>query len=80
MPIVTVSTRRFGLYLADHGAIDLHGIFRRQGEMGLCGDDGGGTRDLEMPLFLEPETYVNVQLETTYQGTPRRWREVLERV
>jgi hypothetical protein len=36
----------------------------------------------EMPLFLGPESYVNVPLEATYQatyrGVPRRWREVLE--
>lgn len=40
-------------------------------------------RDLiEMPLFLDPETYVNVPLEETYRrayrGVPRRWKEVLE--
>jgi hypothetical protein len=37
---------------------------------------------IDMPLFLEPETYVNVPLEATYQaayrGVPRRWRQVLE--
>ncbi len=37
---------------------------------------------IDMPLFLDPETYVNVPLEATYQaayrGVPRRWREVLE--
>ena len=36
----------------------------------------------DMPLFLEPETYVNVPLEATYQaawrGVPQRWRRVLE--
>jgi hypothetical protein len=36
----------------------------------------------DMPLFLEPEWYVPVPLEATYQaawhGTPRRWRDVLE--
>lgn len=36
----------------------------------------------EMPLFLEPEAYVNVPLEATYQaawrGVPRRWQRVLE--
>jgi hypothetical protein len=36
----------------------------------------------EMPLFLDPYTYVSVPLEPTYQaawlGVPRRWREVLE--
>ena len=38
----------------------------------------------EMPLFLSPERYVNVPLETTYlaafRGMPEFWREVLERV
>ncbi|HKD36206.1 MAG TPA: DUF4058 family protein [Pirellulales bacterium] len=37
---------------------------------------------VEMPLFLDPETYVNVPLEETYQaafrGVPRRWKQVLE--
>ncbi len=37
---------------------------------------------LEMPLFLEPDIYVNVPLEATYQaayrGVPRRWKPVLE--
>jgi hypothetical protein len=36
----------------------------------------------DRPLFLEPELYVNVPLEATYQaayrGVPRRWRQVLE--
>ncbi|HJT78146.1 MAG TPA: DUF4058 domain-containing protein [Gemmataceae bacterium] len=36
----------------------------------------------DMPLFLEPELYVNVPLEATYQaayrGVPRRWQRVLE--
>jgi hypothetical protein len=36
----------------------------------------------DMPLFLEPEAYVSVPLETTYQaayrGVPARWRRVLE--
>jgi hypothetical protein len=36
----------------------------------------------EMPLFLEPEAYVNVPLEASYQsawrGLPQRWRRVLE--
>jgi hypothetical protein len=36
----------------------------------------------DMPLYLTPEFYVNVPLETTYRGAynavPRRWREVLE--
>lgn len=35
----------------------------------------------EMPLFLEPERYVLVPLEATYQAAfeavPQRWREVL---
>jgi hypothetical protein len=37
---------------------------------------------IDMPLFLDPVSYVNVPLEATYQtawrGVPRRWREVLE--
>lgn len=37
---------------------------------------------IEMPLFLTPETYVNVPLEETYQaafrGVPSKWRTVLE--
>lgn len=37
---------------------------------------------LEMPLFLDPETYVNVPLEETYRaayrGVPQRWKRVLE--
>ena len=41
---------------------------------------GGGLPD--MPLFLDPDYYVNVPLEATYQGawrgTPERWRRVLE--
>jgi hypothetical protein len=36
----------------------------------------------DMPLFLEPELYVLVPLEATYQAAwkavPRRWRDVLE--
>jgi len=36
----------------------------------------------EMPLFLEPEMYVNLPLETTYQnayrGMANRWKRVLE--
>jgi hypothetical protein len=35
----------------------------------------------DMPLFLEPETYVNVPLETAYlaafAAVPRYWRDVL---
>jgi hypothetical protein len=38
---------------------------------------------IDMPLFLDPEWYVNVPLEDTYRaayrGVPRKWREVLER-
>lgn len=38
----------------------------------------------EMPLFLDPDHYVNVPLEATYQstwrGTPEPWRQLLERV
>jgi hypothetical protein len=41
-----------------------------------------GSTLVDMPLFLEPEIYVNVPLEATYQaayrGVPRRWRTVLE--
>jgi hypothetical protein len=37
---------------------------------------------LDMPLFLEPEIYVNVPLEATYQaayrGVAQRWKRVLE--
>ena len=37
---------------------------------------------IEMPLFLEPEIYINVPLEETYmaayQGVPQRWKRVLE--
>jgi hypothetical protein len=37
---------------------------------------------IDMPLFLTPETYVEVPLESTYQGAyrgvPRKWRSVLE--
>lgn len=37
---------------------------------------------LEMPLFLDPETYINVPLEATYmgafRGVPRKWQQVLE--
>ena len=36
----------------------------------------------DMPLYLEPEGYVNVPLEATYRAAfdsiPRRWRDVLE--
>lgn len=36
----------------------------------------------EMPLFLEPDWYVNVPLEVTYQkafaGIPAKWKRVLE--
>lgn len=41
-----------------------------------------GCELLEMPLFLEPEIYINVPLEETYmaayRGVPRRWKRVLE--
>ncbi len=41
-----------------------------------------GRELMDMPLFLEPEIYVNVPLEATYQaayrGVPRRWQRVLE--
>lgn len=36
----------------------------------------------DMPLFLEPEAYVRVPLEATYQAAyaamPLRWRRVLD--
>jgi hypothetical protein len=36
----------------------------------------------EMPLFLRPDRYINVPLESAYQaayqGVPEFWREVLE--
>jgi hypothetical protein len=41
-----------------------------------------GDRLPDMPLFLDPETYVPVPLEATYQAAwasvPRRWQRVLE--
>jgi hypothetical protein len=41
-----------------------------------------GRELIDMPLFLEPEIYVNVPLEATYQaayrGVPQRWKQVLE--
>ena len=41
-----------------------------------------GRELLEMPLFLEPEMYVNTPLEETYRaafrGVPRKWQSVLE--
>lgn len=41
-----------------------------------------GRELIDMPLFLTPERYINVPLETTYlaayRGVARRWREVLE--
>jgi len=41
-----------------------------------------GREVIEMPLFLEPEIYVNVPLEATYEAAydavPRRWKVVLE--
>ncbi len=37
---------------------------------------------IDMPLFLDPERYVNVPLEATYgaayRGVPRKWRTALE--
>jgi hypothetical protein len=37
---------------------------------------------IEMPLFLEPDHYINVPLEETYNaaylGVPQRWKRVLE--
>lgn len=41
-----------------------------------------GRELIDVPLFLEPELYVNVPLEATYRaayrGVPRRWQRVLE--
>ncbi len=41
-----------------------------------------GRELIDMPLFLEPEFYVNVPLEETYlaayDGVPQRWKRVLE--
>ena len=41
-----------------------------------------GRQLIDMPLFLEPELYVNVPLEVTYtsayRGVPDRWKEVLD--
>lgn len=41
-----------------------------------------GREIIDMPLFLEPEIYVNAPLEATYQaayrGVPKRWQRVLE--
>jgi hypothetical protein len=43
---------------------------------------GVGSSLPEMPLFLQPERYVNVPLEATYEaafrGTPRYYRDILE--
>jgi hypothetical protein len=37
---------------------------------------------VDMPLFLDPDRYINLPLEATYQaawrGMPAYWREVLE--
>jgi hypothetical protein len=41
-----------------------------------------GRELVPMPLFLDPELYVNVPLETScraaYRGVPRRWRQMLD--
>jgi hypothetical protein len=41
-----------------------------------------GRELIDMPLFLEPEFYVNVPLEETYmaayRGVPQRWKRVLD--
>ena len=41
-----------------------------------------GRELIDMPLLLEPEVYINVPLEPTYQaayrGVPRRWQRVLD--
>jgi hypothetical protein len=48
-----------------------------------CVQPVGVGEDLpDMPLFLNPETYINVPLESTYRAAfdaePMRWRKVLE--
>ena len=41
-----------------------------------------GTALTDMPLFLDPDHYVNVPFESTYRGAyagvPRRWQRVIE--
>jgi len=41
-----------------------------------------GNALIDMPIFLDEETYVDVPLEATYQaayrGVPKRWKQVLE--
>jgi Protein of unknown function (DUF4058) len=41
-----------------------------------------GRELIEMPLFLDPDTYINVPLEETYRaayrGVPGRWKTVLD--
>jgi hypothetical protein len=41
-----------------------------------------GDRLIDMPLFLDPDAYVDVPLEVTYrrawESVPRRWQQVLE--
>lgn len=41
-----------------------------------------GTSLIDMPLFLDPDHYVNIPLEKTYlgayEGIPRRWKAVIE--
>jgi hypothetical protein len=41
-----------------------------------------GSPLMEMPLFLDPDRYINVPLDPTYsaayRGTPEFWRDVLE--
>lgn len=41
-----------------------------------------GAKLIDMPLFLDPDHYINVPLEKTYMeayaDTPRRWKAVLE--
>jgi hypothetical protein len=41
-----------------------------------------GSELIPMPLFFDPEHYINVPLEATYlgayEGVPRRWKRVIE--
>jgi hypothetical protein len=71
------------LRLVAGDALDVGSLFRGPHEEGPYVEPTAVGRELlEMPLFLEPEIYVNVPLEATYQaahrGVPRRWKAVLE--
>ncbi len=51
-------------------------------ERGFIEPTAVGLQLFDMPLFLTPERYINVPLETTYmeayRGVPRRWKRVIE--